>query len=229
VQTLQLKTSLEGEFPNLIVLPNWSKLKDAVPEAVEPRAGRARQDVRFLYLGQVKREKGIEDLVRSFHEARGKLLVHGCPAILDIYGPNVDGAIDAVIPVINEAGGSIVYHGNAAHDRVASILRDHDVLVLPTRWSTEGYPAVVIEAMAVGRPVIATRFRAIPEIVVDGLTGLLCEPGNSDSLTQCMVRLALDPYLRERMGLEARAMAERFDAGTVLPDLCRAFGIPLRR
>ncbi len=229
VQTLQLKTSLEVEFPNLIVLPNWTKLKDAAPEAAEPRAGTARADVRFLYLGQVKREKGIEDLIRSFHEARGKLLVQGCPATLDIYGPSVDGAIDAVMSVINEAGGSIVVHGNAAHDRVASILRDHDVLVIPTQWPTEGYPAVVIEAMAVGRPVIATRFRAIPEIVVDGSTGLLCEPGDSDSLTQCMVRLALDPGLRERMGLEARAMAARFDAGTVLPDLCRAFGIPLRR
>jgi glycosyltransferase involved in cell wall biosynthesis len=229
VQTRQLKASLDGEFPNLIVLPNWSTLRSAAPDAPSPPAETSGAGVRFLYLGQVKREKGIDELVRSFIDARTKLLARGCVATLDIYGPNVDGAIEAAMPVINESGGSIVYHGNAAHDRILSILCDHDVLVLPTRWPTEGYPAVVIEAMAVGRAVIASRFRAIPEIVIDGSTGLLCEPGDSNSLTQCMVRLALDPGLRERMGIEARAMAARFDAGTVLPDLCRAFGIPLLR
>jgi glycosyltransferase involved in cell wall biosynthesis len=243
VQTQQLHASLSSDFPNLVVLPNWSGLRDleetevrasgsddraAPKEGFDTSPGRpAAGAVRFLYLGQVKREKGIAALLAAFAEAHARLDEEGRRITLDIFGPVVDTVIDEAAVSIRALPDAIAVRGDVPHDQIAGILREHDVLVLPTAWRTEGYPAVVIEAMAFGLPVIATRFRALPEIVIDGSTGLLCEPDDVESLAECMSRLARDPKLRSELGRNGRAMAGRFDAAVVLPELCRAFGIRL--
>ncbi|MBM3335126.1 glycosyltransferase family 4 protein [Candidatus Sumerlaeota bacterium] len=76
---------------------------------------------------------------------------------------------------------------------------------------SEGTCRAALEAMATGRPVIAHRAGALPEIVEDGKTGLLVEPDDADALADAIVRLLGDPHERERMGRAARqAVLERF-------------------
>ncbi|MDC0505936.1 glycosyltransferase, partial [Amylibacter sp.] len=58
----------------------------------------------------------------------------------------------------------------------------YDFLVLPTTWHGEGYPGVIIEAFSIGLPVIATNFRAIPDLVKDNYNGFLVEQNNIDNL-----------------------------------------------
>lgn len=82
-----------------------------------------------------------------------------------------------------------------------------DVLVLPT--VADALPLVVVEAMAAGLPVIATRVAAIPEAVEHGVTGLLVPPGDLRSLTDALIRLARSPAERHAMGERARAVAVR--------------------
>jgi glycosyltransferase involved in cell wall biosynthesis len=81
---------------------------------------------------------------------------------------------------------------------VPKILKALDVFVLPSWW--EGMPNAVLEAMAAGLPVVATAVGGTPEVVVDGVTGLLVPPHDPDSLAQAIVRLLGDPDLRRRMG-----------------------------
>ena len=65
----------------------------------------------------------------------------------------------------------------------------------------------IIEAMAVGKPVVATRVGGIPDLVLDGETGFLVEAGDASGMAHALTRLLSDAQLRERMGVRARREA----------------------
>ncbi len=99
-------------------------------------------------------------------------------------------------------------------------LRTFDVFVLPSR--VEGLPLVLVEAMLAGVPVVATDVGSVAEAVVDGSTGLLVPPGDTDALVEAIASLLGDPGLRREMGARGReralelfsvaAMAARYEA-----------------
>ncbi len=89
---------------------------------------------------------------------------------------------------------------------VPEIMAASDIVVLASRFG-EGCPNAVLEAMAAGRPVVATRVGGVPEVVVDGETGLLVPPGDVPALRAALVRLAGDPALRARLGTAGRRRA----------------------
>ena len=84
-----------------------------------------------------------------------------------------------------------------------------DVFVLSSRH--EGLPISLLEAMAVGRPVVATRAGGIPEVLTDGRDGLVVPSGDPMALADAVLRLLRDAALRERLGLAARRRAADFD------------------
>lgn len=93
---------------------------------------------------------------------------------------------------------------------VPEVLSKSDIFILSSNW--EGVPMSILEAMAAGKPVIATKVGGIPELVKDGETGILVSPGDKETLAQAILRLAKDPELRQRMGKEGQRRAiERFD------------------
>lgn len=97
------------------------------------------------------------------------------------------------------------------------LMQAADFVVLPSR--DEGLSNVVLEAMAAGRPVMATRVGGNPELVKDGVTGLLFDSGDVDALAQALRRLAADPGLRARMGEAARArIADRYSPAVLARD-----------
>jgi glycosyltransferase involved in cell wall biosynthesis len=83
-----------------------------------------------------------------------------------------------------------------------------DVLALPTLWP-DPLPRAVMEAMAAGLPVVAYANGGVPEMVVEGETGLLCRPGDVDGLTQAILDLAGDEALRHRFGEAGRKRATK--------------------
>ena len=92
---------------------------------------------------------------------------------------------------------------------VPELLAASDAFVMASLW--EGLGLVFLEAMAAGLPVVSTRVSAIPEVVVEGETGLLVPPGDSTALSGTMQALARDPDLRARLGNAGRAcVRERF-------------------
>jgi glycosyltransferase involved in cell wall biosynthesis len=90
---------------------------------------------------------------------------------------------------------------------VPELLAEADIFALAS--SSEGMPVSVLEAMAAGLPVVASRVGGVPEQVVDGKTGLLVDPGNVDDLAGALGRLVVDGELRCRLGAAARARAEK--------------------
>ena len=77
-----------------------------------------------------------------------------------------------------------------------------DAVILPS--INEGTPVTAIEALAAGRPVVATRVGGLPDVVRDGEDGFLVPAGATDELAERLARLARDPELRDRMGRAGR-------------------------
>ena len=88
-----------------------------------------------------------------------------------------------------------------------AVVEHADVVVLPSL--SEGLPIALLEAMAIGRAVVASRVGGIPEVVQDGETGLLIPAADSQALSSAIVRLLMDPHLRVHLGTRARAHVER--------------------
>jgi len=97
-------------------------------------------------------------------------------------------------------------------DDVAAFMAACDIVAFPTQPALgEGFGLAALEAMAAGRPVVATRVASLPEVVADGETGLLVPPGDPPALAEALVRLATDDGLRARLGaVAARRAAEQF-------------------
>jgi glycosyltransferase involved in cell wall biosynthesis len=162
--------------PRAVWLPNARSR----PERAAERRAFAR---RFVFLSHVSVEKGAGVLLEAAEKLGTAFTVH-------FYGPIYDAALGERI----RASG--LYRGVVAHGGALAVLRDYDVLVLPTFAPHEGLPGVIVEAYSIGMPVIATRWRAVPDIVEDGVTGLLVEPHSVDDLAAAMQSVDDAQYAR---------------------------------
>ncbi len=97
---------------------------------------------------------------------------------------------------------------------VPDLLAAMDLFVLTSRW--EGLPLVFMQAMAAGRPVVATNVNGAPEAVRDGVTGYLVPPGDIAGLADRVVQLLRDPAAREAMGRAAQVAVHEFDAAEMV-------------
>jgi glycosyltransferase involved in cell wall biosynthesis len=93
------------------------------------------------------------------------------------------------------------------HDEIVNIYEKAAICVVPSLWE-EPFGMVAVEAMAVGRPVVAARGGGLSAIIDDGVTGLLFEPGDAQALTESLGRLLDSSDLRAKMGRESRARVE---------------------
>ncbi|HXF74030.1 MAG TPA: glycosyltransferase, partial [Actinomycetota bacterium] len=103
--------------------------------------------------------------------------------------------------------GSVVFAG--LRDDAPRIAAASDLFVLPSE--REGLPIALLEAMALGRAVVATRIGGIPEVVEEGRQGILVPPRDPAALAEAILALLGDPGRRARMGEEARRRAADFD------------------
>lgn len=105
---------------------------------------------------------------------------------------------------------------------ILSLHKAFDVFVMSS--ITEGLGTSLLDAMACGKPIVATRVGGIPEVVVDGETGLLVPPRDPAAIAEAVTRLLLDPDLRERMGAAGLARVRaHFSAETMVANTLRAY------
>ncbi|HTT89912.1 MAG TPA: glycosyltransferase [Acidimicrobiales bacterium] len=114
------------------------------------------------------------------------------------------------------------FEGAVGQDEMASYYAAADVFCLPS--FAEGIPIVLMEAMASGRPVVATRIAGVPELVEEGVSGLLVAPGNVAELVAALERLASSPQERQSMGMAGRGkVVQDFDAQRCAAQLAGLF------
>lgn len=154
---------------------------------------------KFVYVGHVKPCKGILELLQAADHLPDGVTV-------DIYGPMSEGLTAEAF-----RGRKSHYCGVLQPAQVSGVLTGYDVLVLPTYFEGEGYPGVILEAYTAGLPVIATRWRSIPE-VVDTESGILIEPGDTAQLEEAMTLLINSVPIMDRLRSGALAKAKEFSS-----------------
>lgn len=134
----------------------------------------------FLFIGRVMREKGVDELF----EAMRRLRAEGVECFLDVVGPFEEDYKDKLEQY--EKDGWLKYHGY--QNDVRPFIAPCDCFVLPS-WH-EGMANTNLECAASGRPVITSNIPGCKEAVIEGVSGLLCEPKNSKSLYLVMKQMA---------------------------------------
>lgn len=176
---------------------------------------------RFLMLARMDEWKGVDDLL----DACVQLQVHGAAFELLLAGPPGSAGDARTLArkiADRQLTRAVQYLGEVRGRQKAGLLARADVLVQPSH--SEGMPITVLEAFAHGRPVVATRVGAMPEVVEHGTTGLLVSPREPHALAAAMECLARDADLRTRCGMEARRLAEtRFSPARLRDDLVRIY------
>jgi len=114
----------------------------------------------------------------------------------------------------NQIEQNVQFMGHLTVDKLVKAFGECSVFILTSEW--ENLPAVVAQAMAAGRPVIATRIGGVSEMIQDGVTGFLISPGDVDALTKGLTILLRNSELRSKMGRAAREEALKRFSGEVV-------------
>jgi glycosyltransferase involved in cell wall biosynthesis len=138
----------------------------------------------ILFVGGLEPEKGLRELAIAFAALAGGS-VGSAPVYLVLVGEGtLEEELRARAIALAGSTGRMLLAGPQTLAGVARYLAASDLLVLPS-WA-EGTPNVVLEALAAGRPVVASRVGGIPDAVVEGVTGLLVEPHDADMLARAL-------------------------------------------
>ncbi len=193
LETPFLLQRFAGQVPRAVWLPNARPR----PERTAHRRAFAR---RFVFLSQIAVDKGAGDLLDAVDRLDGSYTV-------DFFGPIADAALGKRLATSGR------YRGVVPPESVLDVLRDYDVLVLPTFTPHEGLPGVVVEAFSIGMPVIATRWRALPDLVEHGVSGFLVTPHSVDELVAAMA--SIDDAALARLSAGALRAFDPFDSERV--------------
>ena len=178
-----------------------------------PEAG----TTRFLFVGRVMKEKGVEELFAAME----RLNAEGADCCLDVLGGYEENYADTIRNY--EQQGWLHYHGYVTD--VRPFIEKAHCFVLPSYH--EGMANTNLECAAMGRPLITSDIPGCKEAVLDGVSGLLCEPQNADSLYEVMKHfLSLSSEIRAQMGCVGRSHMEAvFDKKKVVMETIEALSL----
>ncbi|WP_302080893.1 glycosyltransferase family 4 protein [Salinibaculum rarum] len=199
VQTERVASDVRDEFSdsNLDVLGNGVDIPEQTADGDE-----------IVFVGRLKDQKGVHVLIQALEDLDEKLLIVGDGPErerLERLASRLDVEIEFVGEVNPEAVEEYLHRGKA--------------FVLPSVRG-EGLPNAVLEAMAIGLPVVVTGTGGVADAVVDGETGFIVEPGNEEGLRDRLELLCEADTRRERMGVSARKwVVENHSWNTIISDL----------
>ncbi len=174
-------------------------------------------EFRLIYLGHITRSKGILFLLEALQTLSRTC---GQKVTCDFFGPIHDELCEEFLEGLKSLPNTR-YCGMAQAGTGPQLIACYDALVLPTYSRAEGHPGVLIEAMHAGVPVISTQARTIPELVTNGVNGLLVPAQNSVSLAEAIRQLAENPALCQQMGKANHQRGEEFRADTVVAKMLK--------
>lgn len=157
----------------------------------------------LLFVGRLRLRKGVEILLAAL----GRLAQEGSRPRLLVAGDGEHrAALEAETARLGLAG-QVLFLGRRGASEVSALLAGCRGLVVPSIY--EGMPLVVLEAMAAGRPVVASAVSGIPEVVLDGTTGWLVPPEDPEALARALADLLGDPAEGERRGTAGQERVAR--------------------
>jgi glycosyltransferase involved in cell wall biosynthesis len=186
--------------------------RPATPEErswVRAELGLAPGEALLLAVGRLVRKKGFDVLIRALP----RVLAEAGPVRLALLG---QGDLREELQRLARQLGVEAYiwmPGAVERDRLPALFRGSDLLIVPSmhdeKGNVDGLPNVVLEGMASGLAIVASRVGGIPQVIADGETGLLVPEKDPEALAAAIVRLLCSPELRTRLGEQARQRVER--------------------
>jgi glycosyltransferase involved in cell wall biosynthesis len=176
-------------------------------EGIRSEFGRGEETRLLGTIGHFASLKGYEELMAA---AKG-LVGRGYDIKVVLVGDDIyrhsRSYKEKLLSLVGSAGlrDRVIFTG--FREDIPELLASFDIFVLPSR--SEGFGRVNLEAMAMARPVISTNIGGIPEVVLDGITGILVPPGDSEALSRAITVLLDDPHLRDCMGRAGRRRVEK--------------------
>jgi glycosyltransferase involved in cell wall biosynthesis len=181
-----------------------------------------KEGVRFIYFGRMLKEKGVLDYIEAARTVKKRYGSAQFALLGPVEADSRSGiALDDIQSWVEEG---IVSYLGAAKD-VLPFLRDCDVVVLPSYYR-EGIPRSLLEAQALGKPIITTDSTGCREAVTHGVNGLLVPPKSAHMLSEAMLRMIeMGPEKRNVMGRRGRAKVEKeYDERIVIQQYLGALG-----
>ncbi len=188
-------------------------------ETLRRRLGAAPSQTLVLAVGRLVEKKGFSFLIEA---------VAGTPGLhLALVG---DGDLrESLVARAGATRASVTLSGRFSRDEIREALECADVVAVPSvidrSGNVDGLPNALLEAMAAGRAIVASRVAGIPDVLTDGVEGLLVPPGDPASLRQALIALATDSPRRIALGNAARRRVEReltWDRAVVTIEDCYA-------
>jgi|GEM_PF-306840 len=222
VHAQEIAAELGAEHPAIEVIPNTLALplqSDGIA-ATDSTAAIPRGPF-ILYVGRLERRKGIPLLFEAAHQ-----LIQAMPEVRFVLaGGHHPTLSQADLERLVQRFGlrdHIHFLGHVPKEQLSIWYRRAAMCVLPSYYETFGLAA--LEPMAFGVPVVTTTAGGLPEVVEDGVTGILVAPGDAPALAEAMLRLLRDTDLRSRIGRAGRERAERrFDVAQHLDTTLQVF------
>jgi glycosyltransferase involved in cell wall biosynthesis len=187
------------------VLPNAAPALPALPDRAEARERLGVDGPALAFAGRITKQKSLGVALDALARVESvSLLVAGDgPDLPDVRRRAAELGLD----------GRVRFLGPLERGEVLELFRAADASLLTSLW--ENFPHTVVEALAVGTPVIATRVGGVPELVRDEVNGLLVPPGDVDAVASAVRRLIDEPGLRDRLAAGAARSVEELRPETV--------------
>ena len=191
------------------VLPNPAPQVPPMPVRDELRRELGFADSTIVFAGRLGRQKALGVLLHALADVPDVTLA--------VAGDGPERA--SLERTAHDLGldGRVSFLGAVPRDRVLRLFRAADASVLPSAW--ENFPHTVVEALAVGCPVIATAVGGVPEVVRDGENGLLVPPGDPAALAEAIERFFADADLRTRLSAAAPGSVEGYSEEAVFASI----------
>jgi glycosyltransferase involved in cell wall biosynthesis len=199
----------QGADENKIKIVRCGVESDGDPTEKE---GAQKASPKIGYLGRLVEKKGMDTLIFALAHISGA----GVDFRLEIAGDGPQRVELERLASEQGIGSEVVFRGPIPHDEVFTWLEGLDLFVLACRrddqGDQDGIPVVLMEAMAAGIPVISTHISGIPELIEDGISGMLAKPNDPKSLSQKIKDVVTNPSMASSLAVAARSrIREEFD------------------
>jgi glycosyltransferase involved in cell wall biosynthesis len=173
---------------------------------------------KLLYVGRIDKFKGIDYLIKSLP----KILNSYPKTYLTIVGSgNYLRSLKRLVLKLDLTHKVVFLPWKKKHE-IEQLYIDSDIVITPSIWP-EAFGKVGVEAMSVGRPVIATKVGGMPEWLIHGKTGFLIEPKDSNQIAESAIKLFSDKKLTDFMGANAVKQASKFNTPTKATNLIKVY------
>lgn len=207
VETNRLKYNLERlyDFKNVDILTNFRS------QEYHPFTNHMNGILRVVFMARITRAKGCDlifEIAERFKKEKKDNIRFSFYGKVD---PNYE---TTFFDNLRKAGDICSYGGIVQPDNVYSTLNNHDVLLLPTFYKGEGFPGSVIDSYKAGIPVIVSKWKDLPEFVIQGKTGYVVELGKTDDFYNILLNLSNNSEVLKELKIQAYKESLKYSAHT---------------